>query len=38
MPGAGKGTQAEYLVKEYKLNHISTKHFSGHTQGAGAPA
>lgn len=23
-PGAGKGTQAEFLVKEFKLNHIST--------------
>lgn len=24
LPGAGKGTQAEYLVKEYNIPHIST--------------
>lgn len=23
-PGAGKGTQAEYLIDSYKLNHLST--------------
>ena len=23
-PGAGKGTQAEFLVKSFKLNHVST--------------
>jgi adenylate kinase len=23
-PGAGKGTQADFLIKKYKLNHLST--------------
>lgn len=24
LPGAGKGTQAEFIVKNYGVNHIST--------------